>query len=135
VSIDTTGSAFTTVAQTTGGTGQVKVGLGVTCSATCPAVTGDQLVAKVTFKSKLTGGSTNMAFNSGTALVSSATNTDILPSLASTGGATYTVDTFPPTVSITSPANNATIRYGSTQSVAISASDTDSSVTSVDVYH
>ncbi len=128
VSIDTTGTAFATVAPSSGGNGQVSIAQGQ-----IGGVTGDQLIATVTFKTKTTGGTVPMAFTSGTALLSSSTNTDILGSLSATGGASYLIDTVTPTVSVTAPTNGAAISAGSTASVTTTASDNDS-VSSVDFY-
>jgi hypothetical protein len=129
VSIDTTGTAFSIQAENTGGSGQVKLGRGTTT-----AVTGDQLVGKVTFQAGATGGAATLAFVSGTALVSSTTNQDILGSLAATGGGTYTIDTAAPPANVTAPANNATLSLGSTPTITATASDVDSSITKVEIY-
>jgi hypothetical protein len=128
-SIDATTSAFSVQAENTGSAGTVKIGRGTTTP-----VTGDQLVARVTFQASATGGAANMAFISGTSLVNSTTNTDILGSLAATGGGTYTIDSTAPTVSVSSPANNATIALGSTPTVSVTTSDASSAITKVEVY-
>jgi chitinase len=132
VSISTTGTAFGVTAQTTGGSGVVNIGLGV--SGGSPAVTGDQLVATITFTTTATGGTASVPFTTGTALVSSTTNTDILGSLAATAGGSFTTDTAPPTVSVTAPANGSTISAPGTVNVTASASDAASSVTKVELY-
>jgi hypothetical protein len=129
VSIDTTTSAFSVQAENSGTAGQVKIGRGTTTP-----VSGDQLIARITFQANTTGGAATLAFSSGSALVNSTTNQDILASLAATGGSTVTVDTAAPTVNVTAPANNATIALGSTPTVSVSASDASSSVTKVEVY-
>jgi hypothetical protein len=129
VSIDSTGTAFTTQAEGTGSAGLVKIGKGTTTP-----VIGDQLVARVTFQATATGGAATMAFTSGTALASSTTNTDILGSLAATAGGTYTVDTAAPAVSVTSPANNAILALGTTPTITATATDAESSVTKVEFY-
>jgi chitodextrinase len=128
VSIDTTGTAFTTIAPSSGGAGQVKIAQGEIGS-----VSGDQLVATVTFKTKTTGGTAAMAFTSGTELVDANSNADILGSLSATGGASYLIDTVAPTVNITSPTNGASIAGGSTATIAATATDNDA-VSSVDMY-
>lgn len=128
ISIDATGSAFTTEAESNGGSGQVSIARGIIGS-----LTGDQLVATVNFKTKATSGAAAMTFVSGTALVSSSANQDILGSLSATTGGTYTVDTTPPAVSITAPTNGANLASGNTVSVSVSATDTGG-VSSVDVY-
>lgn len=133
VSVSTTGGAFTTQAQATGGNGTINIGLG-TCGG-CAAVSGDQLVATITFTTAATGGTASVPFTTGTALVSNTTNTDLLGgSLANTGGGTYTIDTTPPTTSITAPANNATISAPGTVNVTATATDAASSVTKVELY-
>jgi hypothetical protein len=127
--IDVTGSAFGVQAEGTGSAGQVKIGRGTTTP-----VTGDQLVARVTFQAGATGGAAALAFTSGTSLVNSTTNQDLLGSLAATAGGTYTIDTAAPTVNITSPANNASLALGSTPTISTTATDAASSVTKVEVY-
>jgi hypothetical protein len=129
VSIDASTSAFGTQAESTGSAGLVKLGRGTTTP-----VTGDQEVAKVTFTGLATGGSANLAFTTGTALVNSTTNTDILGSLAATAGGTYVVDATPPTVSISAPANNANLAIGTTPTISVTSSDASSSVTKVEIY-
>jgi hypothetical protein len=128
-SIDATTSAFGIQAENTGSAGTVKIGRGTTTP-----VTGDQLVARVTFQASATGGAATMAFISGTSLVSSSTNTDILGSLAATGGGTYTIDSTAPTVSVSAPANNATLALGSTPTISVTTSDASSAITKVEVY-
>lgn len=132
VSINTTGTAFSVEAQNSGGAGVINLARG-SCGG-CAALTGDQLIATINFTTKTTTGSAAVAFSSGTALVNSVTNTDILGSLAATGGGTYSVDATAPTVSITAPANNATLAQGSTVNVTANAADTGSSVSKVEVY-
>jgi hypothetical protein len=131
VSVDLTGSAFGTTAQNTSGSGAISLGLG-TCGG-CAAVSGDQLVATLNFKTAATGGAATVAFTSGTLLVNSTTNTDLLGGLGATAGFTVNVDTTAPTASITSPANGATLAAGSTVNVTASASD-NNLVSSVDFY-
>lgn len=128
VSIDTTGTAFTTIAPSSGGSGQVSIAQGIIGS-----LTGDQLIATVTFKTLTTGGTAAMAFTSGTALLNSTTNTDILGSLSATGGASFLVDTVPPSVNVTAPTNGSTVAGGSTTTVTATATDNDV-VASVDFY-
>jgi hypothetical protein len=86
VSIDTTGSAFSTQAQNAGGNGQIAIARGNTT-----AQTGNQLVAKITFRTKAITGTVTVPFVSGTQLVSSTTNKNILSSLSATGGGSYVV--------------------------------------------
>jgi hypothetical protein len=131
-SIDVSASAFTVQAQSTCGSGQVTLARGV--SGGSAALTGDQLVATINFTAGPTGGSATMAFTSGTALVSATTNQDILGSLAATAGGTYVIDATAPTASITAPANNAVVAFGSNVSIAATATDSQSSVTKVDIY-
>jgi chitodextrinase len=133
VSIDTSTSAFSVQAENSGASGLVKIGRGIAGST----VTGDQLVARVTFTAGATGGAANMAFTSGTALVAPTTPnpTDLLGgSLANTGGGTYTIDTTPPTVSVTAPANNSTVALGTTPTLSATATDASSTVTKVEFY-
>jgi hypothetical protein len=134
VSIDGTGSAFGTAAQGTGSAGQVSIARGTSCSSGCTSVTGDQLVAIVTFQANTTNGAATLAFTSGTALIESTNNTDLLGGLANTVGGTYTVDTAPPTVNVTAPANNASIGTGTTANITATATDASSSITKVDFY-
>jgi hypothetical protein len=133
VSFSTTGSAFPTDISTTNTSGQISITKGTACTTTCTSVTGDQLVATVTFKTKTVGGVVNMAFTTGTGLASATTNQDILGGLANTTGGTFTIDTTPPSVSV-SPANGATVGGGGNVVITVTATDTQSSVSSVDVF-
>jgi YD repeat-containing protein len=129
----TCSAPFGTQAESTGASGLVKIGRGIAAAT----VTGDQLVARVTFNAGATGGAATMAFASGTALVAPTTPnpTDLLGgSLANTAGGTYTIDATAPSVSVTAPANNASIALGSTPTISVSASDASSTVTKVEVY-
>jgi chitodextrinase len=118
VSINTSNSAFTTEAESTGGNGQIKIGRGI-----IGTLTGDRLVATITFKTKTTGGTANVTFTTGSALVSSSTNQNLLPSLSATGPGSYTVDTVAPTVSVTSPTNGSSVSKGSNVNVTATATD------------
>lgn len=133
VSVDLTGSAFGLTAQNASGNGSVQLGLGTTCSTTCGTLTGDQLVATLNFKTNATGGAASVAFTSGTSLISSTTNQDILGSLSVTQGFTTNVDTTAPTVSVTAPANNAVVGAPGTTTISATASD-NNQVSSVDIY-
>ena len=82
VSISADGSAFPVQAENSGASGQVKIARGTTTP-----VSGDQLLAKVTFKVTATG-SAPLDFNTGTALASSTTHGNVL---GATTGATYTL--------------------------------------------
>jgi hypothetical protein len=130
--ISLVGGSFTTVAELSCGSGQVSIGLGMPAGG--GTISGDQLVATITFHSSVTSGSGSMNFTSGTALVNSVTNTDLLASLAATGGGTYTVDATAPTVSVTAPANGSSLAAGSTATVSATASDASSSITKVEIY-
>jgi hypothetical protein len=87
VSIDGTGSAFTTEAPSTGAAGKVSIARG-----NIQPVSGDKLVAKVTFKA-LAAGSAQLSFVNGTALLKASDNTDIIGGLTNTAGTTITVGT------------------------------------------
>lgn len=93
-SIDTSGSAFSTVAESTSASGVINFGAGTATGAS--GVSGDQLVATIHFKSKTVAGTANVSFTTGTALVESATNTEILGGLDNTVGGTYTVNVSTP---------------------------------------
>jgi hypothetical protein len=135
VSVDYTNSAFGTQAQSSFGGGSISMARGVSCSTTCPALTGDQLVATLNFTSTTTGGTANVTFGAGIMLIESTTNTNILTNPATMAiGGTYTVDTFPPTISITSPQTNAVLGKGSTINITVNANDANSSVTKVEYY-
>lgn len=131
-SINLSGTAFGLTAQNTGANGVINLGLGV--SAGSPAVSGDQLVATLNFTTTTTGGTASVPFTTGTALVSSSTNTNLITSLSMTGGGSYTVDTAPPTVSVTAPTSGSTISAPGTVGVSVTASDAASSVSKVEVY-
>jgi hypothetical protein len=85
VSADGSASAFTTQAQSTGGNGAVTLARGVIGS-----LTGDQLIAKVTFHVNAAG-TANLSFTTGSALISATTNQNILNSLSADGTAVYTL--------------------------------------------
>jgi hypothetical protein len=129
ISIDGSNSAFPTEAESVGSAGQVNLARGITTS-----LTGDQLIATVTFQANTTNGAAALAFVSGTSLVDSTTNLDILGSLTATGGATLTVDTAAPTVSVTSPTQGATLGLGTNTTISATATDTESAITKVDIY-
>lgn len=133
VSVDLTGSAFGLTAQNTSGNGSVQLGLGTTCATTCGTLTGDQLVATLNFKTNATGGAATVAFTSGTVLINATTNQDILGSLSVTQGFTTNIDTTAPTVSVSAPANGATIGAPGTTTITATASD-NNTVSSVDIY-
>jgi len=85
VKVDTSGSAFTTTAQATGGNGSVKIALG-TCGGCAPA-TNLKLVAVVTFKAA-NPGTASVAIDNDSGIISASDNT----ALASTNtGAVYIV--------------------------------------------
>lgn len=66
-SADFSGSAFALVAEASGGSGHIKLGAGVAAGA--PALTGKQLVAKITFKVLAGSGSTSLSYEGGSAIV------------------------------------------------------------------
>lgn len=82
VSIDGSGSAFAIDASSSGGSGTVSIN-----RATITPVSGDQLVAKVTFKALSAGNGTVTVANSSQAL-SSSTNTNVI---AARNGGAYTL--------------------------------------------
>jgi hypothetical protein len=117
VSIDGSTSAFDVQAQNSGGSGSIAIGRGKTTG-----VTGDQLIAIIHFKSKTVAGTTNIAFTTGTQLVSATTNVNIMPSLSSTAGDAVTVDLAAPSVNITAPTSGSTVT-GSAVTVSANSSD------------
>lgn len=131
-SINLSGTAFGITAQNVGANGVINLGLGV--SGGSPAVSGDQLVATLNFTTTTTGGTASVPFTTGSALVSSTTNTNLITSLSMTGGGSYTTDTAPPTVSITAPTNGSSISAPGTVGITATASDAASSVTKVELY-
>lgn len=128
VSIDSTGSSYSVEAQSTGGNGSINIARGVSGGST--PLTGDRLIARFTLRSKTVGGSGNISFTAGSALVNASTNQNIVP-LTSTGGSAVNVDTQAPTVSVTAPTNNAILSNGSAVTVSANASDSGSGVASV----
>lgn len=71
----TSSSAFSVVAQNSGGSGTVQIGRGA-----LPSVTGDQLVATVQFKALASSGAAAISFTGGSSVVSANTNTNIMTS-------------------------------------------------------
>jgi len=81
VNIDDTNSAFAVKASGSGSNGSLQIARGTTTP-----VTGNQLVASITFSAKPVRGSASITFQSTSALIESTTNTNILSTVA---GATY----------------------------------------------
>lgn len=112
---------FPIVAEKTFGNGVIKIGFGNTSNKS-----GDQPVALIRFKSKSPASTSvaNVNFTSGTALISSTTNTDILGTLNSTTapGGVYTITgSTPSNASVTYPTSGAKIK--GTVTATASASD------------
>lgn len=131
VSTNTTNSAFSIEAENTVNTttGQVNLGRGASGGT---SLTGDKLIATMTFTTKTVVGTANLTFGTGTVLVDATTNVDILPGPSALGHGVYIVDTDAPTVSVTAPAGN--IEYGSTYNITATAASPDSSVTKVEFF-
>ncbi len=130
VSIDTTGTAFTTEAPSSGANGQVSIARGLIGS-----VTGDQLVATVVFKTKTSSGNVPMAFLNSSALLDATSNQDLLGgSLTRMLGQSFVVDTGLPVVAFSAPTSGAVLSGGATVNLAVSASDAESSISKVDIY-
>jgi len=123
-SIDSSSSAFQITAQETIGTGTITIARGV--SGGNPPLTGDKLVAIINFKAKINPGGTTVNFASGTVLIRSTDNTDILGTM--TPG-TYTITNPIPNVNITQPLNNQVVAGNVT--INANASD-DQGVTKVE---
>jgi hypothetical protein len=83
--IDTNGSAFEVEAQSSGGSGEVKIARGHV-----GALTGSQLVARVNLIAKSGKGNGNINFTGGSAIVRSTDNINVL---SSTSGGHYNVAT------------------------------------------
>jgi len=124
LSTDFTGSAFEVAAESVGGNGTIRIARGVTGGQ--PAVTGDKLIATITFKARTIPGTTTVNFAAGSIIARSTDNTDIL---GTTNPGTYTIINPPPSVSVTNPSNNALIL--GTVNVTANASD-DLAVTNVE---
>ena len=84
----TGGSAFEIQAESSGGSGSIKIGRG-----SVSAKSGDLLIAVVTFSAIPSSGSATISFSSGSAVVSSSTNVDIA---GGKSGATFTFQKAPP---------------------------------------
>ncbi len=125
ISTDFAGSAFGVAAESSGGNGSIRIARGV--SGGQPAVTGDKLIASVTFKAKTVAGATSVSFATGSLIARSTDNTDIL---GTSSPGTYTIINPPPTVSITSPANNALV--SGAVNIAANAND-DLAITKVEI--
>lgn len=85
VSADGSTSGFTTQAQNIGGNGTVTLARGIIGS-----LSGDQLIAKVTFK-VTAAGTANLTFVNGSALIDSSSNQNIISSLSADGVGVYTL--------------------------------------------
>lgn len=88
ISTSSSGSAFDVEAESSGGGGSVKIARGKVGT-----VTGDQLVATITFKAKLSSGSAIISFTAGSAVVRSSDSKDIL---SGKSGGTYNFKAAPP---------------------------------------
>src|SRR4030042_6501661 len=110
------GTSCTTVAEGSGGAGSIRIARALAGGAT--PVTGDQLVATVTFKAKYVPGATCVSLAAGSSIVRSTDNIDIL---GNTTSGTFTVVNPPPTVTITNPAAGSTVK--GTVNVTATASD------------
>lgn len=93
-----------------------------------PPVTGNQLVTKVTFKTKTVLGATAVNFAAGTTIG----RTDSTDILGTSNGGNYTVQDPPPTVSLTAPTDGAKVK-GNSVTVSANASD-DLGVSKVEFY-
>ncbi len=133
VSGSTAGSPFSNVGASQAANGTINVAAGVGCNGTCTALTGDQLVATITFTTNTTAGSSSVAFASGTALVTT-TQTNLITALSMTGGGTFITDSTPPTVSVTAPANGSSVSAPGTTTITVTATDSASSVSKVELY-
>lgn len=125
VSIDATGSAFPVQAESSGGSGSINIARGTNGGQ---SVTGDQLIARVTFKSLMASGSATVTFAAGSAVVSSLDNTALL--LNTTSG-TYAPDTSAPTTPSGLTSSNVT---GTSATLAWNASTDNVGVTGYNVY-
>jgi hypothetical protein len=86
--------------------GSIRIVRGAVLSTPPQIITGDQLVATVTFRAKYAPGATAVSFAAGSGAVNA--NGDMVVSATSDG--TYTVVDPLPTVTITNPADGATIK-------------------------
>jgi hypothetical protein len=96
-------SAFSIVAQTSAGSGSVKLARGA-----LPAVSGTQVVASVTFKALASSGTAALTFTKGSSVVSATSNTNIMTNAAGTSvtlkasagsdSSKQTADTTPPRI-------------------------------------
>ena len=94
VSIDTTGSSFTTVAESSASNGNIKFGAGTATGSA--GVSGQHLVATIHFKSKTTAGAASVTFVNGTALVDAGSNNEILGGVDNNPDGTYTINASTP---------------------------------------
>lgn len=123
-------SAFSVVAQSSGGGGSVSIARGA-----LPAVSGSQLVASVTFKALASSGTATLSVSGGSAIVSANSNANIL---SGSSGTSVTLkapapappaapkDTTPPTISAISVQNI------TTNSVTVSWTTNEAATSEVD---
>ena len=130
VSTGITNSPYVTKAADQGGSGIVRLESGIQPGG--DLLTGDQFVGRVTFRTKTSSGTINLAFTDQTILLNANTFDNILLSSDDRVGSTMSVDTTAPTVSISSPPNNQSIARGTEPQISVSATD-NSSVSSVDI--
>ena len=73
MSLSTGGSALTIIAEKSGGGGQIRIGGGVPT----PGFSGSKLIATLTLKAKVSSGSTQISFNSDSAILRNSDSQDI----------------------------------------------------------
>ena len=101
VAVDYTNSAFSLQASSSGGGGSVKMTRATGGGE--PPVTGDNLIANVTFKALVGGVTSNITFASGSAVVRSTDNTNILTSSGTGSYVLVGLPTVTPTPTPTPP--------------------------------
>jgi len=107
-------SAFSVVAQNTGGSGSVQIGRGA-----LPSVTGNQLVATVQFKALVGSGTAAVSFAGGSQVVSANSNTNIMT--ASPGGSYGLTAPAPSPTPTPSPAPTTSKSSSTTKAIATPA--------------
>lgn len=126
---DDTGSAFTVVAENTNNNGKIIVARGLTSGV--HGVTGDQLITKLTFKTKMGSGTDGLSLVANETSFIDANSYEAISNIK-IQGANITVDATSPTVSISGISNGLSVASGSTVPITINSAD-NTGITGLDI--
>jgi len=119
VSLSTGGSALTIIAEKSGGGGQIRIGGG----APTPGFSGSKLIATVTLKAKVSSGSTQISFNSDSAILRNSDSQDI-----KSGSPGFTYNFRPAAITTPLPTASPNKPVATTQTTALTIEPTANTV-------